>query len=101
MPVTPGAMATTAVMAPERSTIDGGLWTTQKYGEMKEGDPRLAPSYVTGRVELRQLRGLYKLSFFDVAVRHRRKVEEDSSSEDEDVQAAVAAARAGSDGAVH
>ena len=87
-------MATTAVLAPERSTIDGGLWTTQKYGELKEGDPRLAPSYVTGRVELRQLRGLYKLSFFDVAVRHRRKVEEDSSSEDEDVQAAFAAGKA-------
>lgn len=61
------------VLAPEREE----LWCTEKYGDLCQGDKRLASAFVTGRVEMRQLRGmLYKIEFFDYAVVHRRKVED-------------------------
>ena len=60
------------ILAAERAQEAGGLWTTQKYGDFVQGDKRLASAFVTGRVEMRQLRGLFKLTFSDLAVVRRR-----------------------------
>ena len=60
------------ILASERAQDAGGLWTTQKYGDFVQGDKRLSSSFVTGRVEMRQLRGLFKLTFFELAVVRRR-----------------------------
>jgi hypothetical protein len=66
------------ILAAERAQEAGGLWTTQKYGDFAQGDKRLASAFVTGRVEMRQLRGLFKLTFSDLAV-VRRRTEDDGS----------------------
>ena len=58
------------ILAEER--VEAGLWTTQKYGDLAQGDKRLAMAFVTGRVCMKQLRGLSKLEFEDLAVVHRR-----------------------------
>ncbi|KAJ8598447.1 hypothetical protein CTAYLR_006876 [Chrysophaeum taylorii] len=64
------------ILAAERTKMGGGLWTTEKYGDLSQGDKRLAAAFVTGRVELRQLRGLYKIEFKELAVVYRRTGED-------------------------
>ena len=61
------------ILASERAGEAGGLWTTQKYGDFVQGDRRLSSSFVTGRVEMRQLRGLFKLTFSELTVVRRRE----------------------------
>mmetsp|Transcript_15963 Transcript_15963/g.49385 ORF Transcript_15963/g.49385 Transcript_15963/m.49385 type:complete len:209 (-) Transcript_15963:3053-3679(-) len=61
------------ILSTERAQDVGGLWTTQKYGDFVQGDKRLAPAFVTGRVELQQLRGLFKLTFSELTTVRRRQ----------------------------
>ena len=56
------------ILSSERAQLVDGLWTIQKYGDFAPGDKRLARVFVTGRVEMRQLGGLFKLSFDGLAV---------------------------------
>jgi len=63
------------ILAAERAHANDGLWTTQKYGDFMQGDKRLASAFITGRVEMRQLRGLFKITFSELTV-VRRRIEE-------------------------
>ena len=56
------------ILSSERAQLVDGLWTIQKYGDFAPGDKRLARVFVTGRVEMRQLGGLFKLSFDGLAL---------------------------------
>ena len=55
------------ILSSEQAQLVDGLWTIQKYGDFAPGDKRLARVFVTGRVEMRQLGGLFKLSFDGLA----------------------------------
>lgn len=61
------------ILSTQRAQNPGGLWTTQKYGDFLQGDKRLALAFVTGRVELQQLRGLFKLTFSELTMVRRRR----------------------------
>lgn len=45
-----------------------------------QGDKRMAFAFVTGRAEVQQLRGLYKIAFKDITIVHRRTAEDGSKS---------------------
>ncbi|CAM9380469.1 unnamed protein product [Ectocarpus sp. 12 AP-2014] len=84
------------LLSDERADEPGGLWATKQYGDLKEGDRLRAADYVTGSVEVRQLRSVYKLSFTDIARVNRFKpveAQEIATAGDEESDEIVAALR--------
>ncbi|CAM9407626.1 unnamed protein product [Scytosiphon promiscuus] len=82
------------LLSKERADEPGGLWATKQYGDLKEGDRLRAADYVTGSVEVRQLRSVYKLSFTDIVRVNRFKpvgVQEVGAGSDEGSDGSVAA----------
>eukprot|EP00903_Cladosiphon_okamuranus_P007871 g7608.t1 len=72
------------------------MWATKQYGDLKEGDRLRAEDYVTGSVEVRQLRSVYKLSFTDIVRVNRFKPDgmpEMGPPSDEESDASLAARR--------
>ncbi|CAN0273591.1 unnamed protein product [Pylaiella littoralis] len=81
------------LLSKERADEPGGLWATKQYGDLKEGDRLRAADYVTGSVEVRQLRSVYKLSFTDIARVNRFKpvgVQELAAPSDDESDASLA-----------
>ncbi|CAM9842398.1 unnamed protein product [Ectocarpus fasciculatus] len=84
------------LLSKERADEPGGLWATKQYGDLKEGDRLRAADYITGSVEVRQLRSVYKLSFTDIARVNRFKpaeAQEVAMPGDEESDESVAALR--------
>eukprot|EP00752_Nemacystus_decipiens_P016507 g14756.t1 len=82
------------LLSKERANEPGGLWATKQYGDLKEGDRLRAEDYVTGSVEIRQLRSVFKLSFTDIVRVNRFKpagVQEVGAPADEESDESLAA----------